>query len=542
MKMISVLVFLLLLNGVEAEAQNKETGNKPKLVIGIMIDQMRWDYLYRYEARYGNDGFKRLLRDGYSCENTFIPYTPTYTAAGHASVYTGSTPALNGIAGNFWYDKVLGRSVYCTEDDSVQTVGSASAAGKMSPKNLWASTISDELRLSTNFKSKTIAIALKDRGSILPGGYSANGAYWFDNASGGWITSTFYMNALPAWVLAFNQQKLPDTFLKQNWNTLYPINTYTQSTADAKVYEDILPGEDNTFPHLTASITTNKYESFRYTPGANTYTFEMAKAAIKNENLGKRNVTDMLAVSFSTPDYMGHKFGPNSIEAEDMYLRFDKDLATFLKYLDATIGKGDYLIFLTADHGVAHVPGFAKENKIAAGTFDDAIARKQINDSLKKDFNLNNVIEHITNYQVYLNDKELNQSKVDKETISNYIIQKLLRYEGVSQAFALETIGTFPLPHKLKEAVINGYNQKRSGDIQFVFKPQWFDGWDKGTTHGVWNPYDQHIPLLWFGTNIKPGKLYREVYMTDIAATLAAMLQIQMPNASIGNVIEELVK
>ncbi len=515
--------------------------NRPRLIVGIMVDQMRWDFLYRYEARYGNDGFKRLLTEGFSCENAFIPFTPTYTAPGHASVYTGSVPSLHGIAGNFWYDKQLKRSVYCTEDDSVQTVGSASTAGKQSPKNLWANTISDELRLSNNFKSKTIAIALKDRGSILPGGHTANGAYWFDNASGGWITSTFYMNALPAWVTAFNAQKLPDTYLKQDWKTLYPINTYTQSTADSKPYENALPGEE-VFVHKTANITTNKYESFRYTPAANTYTFEMAKAAIKNEGLGKRDVTDMLAVSFSAPDYTGHKFGPNSVEIEDMYLRFDADLAAFLKHLDAAVGKGEYLIFLTADHGVAHVPAFYKENKLPAGTVDDALVLKQINDSLKYQFNLTYAIEHVTNSQLYLNDAVLKDAKADEESIRKYIIKQILQYPGISHAFNLSTMENFPLPKQVKEMVVNGYNQKRSGDIQFIFKPQWFDGGEKGTTHGAWNPYDSHIPLLWFGTNIKPGKLYREVYMTDIAPTLAALLHIQMPNASIGKVIEEIVK
>ena len=514
--------------------------SRPKLVVGIMVDQMRWDYLYRYAARYGNDGFKRLQREGFSCENAFIPYTPTYTAAGHTCVYTGSVPSLHGIMGNYWYERSLNRSVYCTEDDSVQTVGSVSVAGKMSPKNMWASTISDEMRLSTNFRSKTIAIALKDRGSILPGGHTANAAYWFDDTSGGWITSSFYMPVLPKWVQDFNAKKLPDAYLQQNWKLLHPENTYVQSTADAKPYEDNLPGEDNTFGHETWNIVNNKYETFRYTPAANTYTFEMAKVAVKAEALGQDALTDMLAVSFSAPDYIGHKFGPNSVEVEDMYLRFDKDLAQFLTYLDATVGKGQYIIFLTADHGAAHIPGFFKENRLPAGALDDALIRKQINDSVAKVFGVSNAIIHVTNYQLYL-DQGLS-TRGDKTTIENYIIQKLLQYTGISHAFTLNNLGSFPLPQQVKGMVANGYNQKRSGDIQFIFKPQWFDGWDKGTTHGVWNPYDAHISLLWFGTGIKPGKLFREVYMTDIAPTLAAMLRIQMPNAAVGKVIEEVVR
>ncbi len=522
--------------GVSAQAP------KPKLVVGIMVDQMRWDYLYRYHNRYVAGGFKRLLNDGFSCENTFIPYTPTYTAAGHASVYTGSVPAFNGIVGNNWYDRSLRRSVYCTEDSSVQTVGSSSNAGKQSPKNLWANTISDELRLSTNFRNKTIAIALKDRGSILPGGHSANGAYWFDAASGGFITSTFYMTALPQWVADFNAKKLPDTYLAQSWKTLYPLNTYVQSTPDAKEYESALPGEDNTFDHSTEAITKNKYESFKYTPAANTYTFDMAKAAIKAENLGKGSFTDMLAVSFSAPDYAGHAFGPNSIEIEDMYLRLDKDLADFLNYLDVSVGKGQYLVFLTADHGAAHVPGFLAEHRLPGGVVDDAVIARQLNESIKKDFNLTNAIEYAINYQLYLNEAVLQQWGGDRNALKHYIIQKLIQYDGISQAFDLSTLGSFPLPVRVKSMVENGFNQKRSGDIQFVFKPNWFDGGTKGTTHGLWNPYDAHIPLLWYGKGIKKGKLYRQVYMTDIAPTLAGLLQIQMPNATVGEVIEEVLQ
>lgn len=520
-----------------------QTTARPKLVVGMVVDQMRWDFLYRYADRYTADGFKRLLNNGFSCENAFISYTPTYTAAGHASVYTGSVPALNGIIGNNWYDRTLGRSVYCTDDSTVTAVGSTSVWGKMSPRNLWSNTITDELRLSNNFRGKTIAIALKDRGAILPGGHTANAAYWFDNTSGGWITSTYYMNALPAWVAAFNAKKLPDAYLKQNWNTLYPIATYAQSTADARPYEGKLPGEDNAFPHQTDSIVSGRYESFRQTPYGNTYTFEMAKAAIQSEGLGKRNVTDFLALSFSSPDYIGHTFGPNSIEIEDTYLRLDREIAAFLKHLDATVGKGQYLFFLTADHGAAHSPGFLQEYKLPAGGMDDGALRSRLNDVLKTRFNITSGISTVMNYQVYLNDKVLGESGADRTAVKQAIIQELLKVPTISSAFDLENLPAATLPLQVKTMVANGYNQKLSGNVQFTFKPQYFDwAMRTGTTHGAWYPYDAHIPMVFFGWGVKPGKLHREVYMADIAPTLAAILKIQMPNASVGKVVEELVK
>jgi predicted AlkP superfamily pyrophosphatase or phosphodiesterase len=531
--------FLLLLVVFSAQAQSL---NRPKLVVGMVIDQMRWDYLYRYYDRYTNDGFKRLLREGFSCENAFIPYLPTHTAPGHTCIYTGSVPALHGIMGNTWYDEVQKKTVYCTDDSSVQTVGSTSVAGKMSPKNMWANTVTDELRLATNFRSKTIAIALKDRGAILPGGHMANAAYWFDNATGGWISSTFYMQELPAWVKKFNNRKLPDTYLSQNWNTLFPIETYKQSTADSNAYEGKLGTEDYMFPHTTASITSNKYESFRTTPFGNSYTFEMAKTALEAEQLGKRGVTDFLALSFSSPDYIGHTFGPNSIEVEDTYLRLDRELAGFLKHLDATIGKGQYLVFLTADHGAAHNASFLKDNKISVGSFDEAKVRRELNDSLQRNFGSKNLISRYINYQYFLDDSVVAQNNINRKQLKEYIIGFLVKQAAVYNAVDMTDISASSLPVDIKVVLSNSFNPKLSGDIQVIFKPSGIDSWRVGATHGLWNPYDSHIPLLWFGWKIKPGKSYREVYMTDIAPTVSALLEIQMPNATIGNVIEEVTR
>lgn len=522
---------------------NAQGPARPKLVVGIVVDQMRWDYLYQFSDRYGADGFRRLLAEGFSCEQTFIAHVPTHTAPGHASIYTGSVPALNGIMGNSWYDKQLKRVMYCTEDATVQTVGSNSAAGKMSPKNLWSSTISDELRLATNLRNKSIAIALKDRGAILPGGHTANAAYWFDNASAGWISSTFYMNELPSWVKTFNDRKLPDTYMKGDWNTLYPIATYRQSTADSNAYESKLGGEDITFPHKTSAIAqNNKYEAFRTTPFGNTYTTDMALAAIEGEKLGSSGFTDFLSLSYSSTDYIGHSFGPNSIEIEDAYLRMDRELARLLKELDTKVGKGQYLVFLTSDHGTAHNPGFMRDRKLPGGTFEENALRRQLTDSLQKVFNTSNLVSRIMNYQVYLDDSVIAQKGLNKTAIKQYIVQYYNRQAGVAAAVDLADITATTLPEKLKVVLTNGYNPRLSGDVQVIFQPQWFETWRTGSTHGLWNPYDSRIPLLWFGWNIKPGKTNREVYMADIAPTLGALLKVQTPNASIGNVITEVVK
>ncbi len=522
---------------------NNKSLSKPKLVVGLVIDQMRWDYLYRFSKLYSTGGFKRLLSHGFSFENTMIPYTPTYTAPGHTCVYTGSVPAIHGIVGNNWFDRNTNSTVYCTDDSTVSAVGSSSAAGKMSPENLWASTITDELRLSNNFESKVIGIALKDRGAILPAGHSGNAAYWFDESVGKFITSTYYMKELPLWVNNFNKQDLPGGYMNKDWNTLFPIEKYKLSTADNMPYEVPIYGElMPVFPHKLSAIKNGKYTSFKYTPFANTYSFNFAKAAIENEKMGRGSVTDFLALSISSTDYIGHSFGPNSIEIEDTYYRLDKDIADFLQYLDTKIGKGNYLIFLTADHGVAHIPAFLKEHHLPAGNFDDYTLLKEINSSLDKEFGLNNIIQNVQNYQLYINNAVVEKNGKDMVAIKNAIIKSLKTKPFIINAFEMDKLEETTLPQPQKIRMTNGYNPVRSGDIMFTVKPGFFDGFTKGTTHGLWNPYDAHIPNIWFGWNIKPGKAYRETYMTDIAPTVAALLQIQMPNGSVGKVLEEIVK
>lgn len=526
-----------------AKTVSKQQSTKPKLVVGIVIDQMRWDYLYRFNQLYSANGFKRLLGEGFSCENTLIPYTPTYTAPGHTCIYTGSVPAIHGIVGNSWFDKSLNANVYCTDDSTVNTVGNISDAGKMSPVNMWTTTITDELRLSSNFKSKVIGIALKDRGSILPAGHSANAAYWYDDKGGKWISSTYYMPDLPLWVKDFNAKDVVATYMSKDWNTLLPIDQYDLSTEDDKPYENSITGESTvTFPHKLSAIGNNKYGSFRTTPFANTFTFDFAKKAIENEKLGSNTVTDFLTLSISSTDYIGHSFGPNSIEIEDTYLRLDKDIADFLQYLDQKLGKGNYLTFLTADHGVAHVPAFLAEHKLPGGTFSDADFAKEINQAIETKFGVKNAVQSVQNYQVYLNFTEIEKQGKDKVGIVNDVIKLLKQKPYIINAFETDKIMQATIPEPQKVMMTNGYNPKRSGDIQFTFKPGYFDGGKKGTTHGLWNPYDAHIPLLFFGWNVKPGKTNRETYMTDISATVAAMLQIQMPNGCVGKVITEVIK
>jgi predicted AlkP superfamily pyrophosphatase or phosphodiesterase len=472
-----------------------------------------------------------------------IPYTPAVTACGHSCIYTGSVPAINGITGNVWWDKEQGREVYCTEDKDVKTVGSPSALGQMSPRNMLTTSICDELRLATNFRSKVIGVAMKDRGSILPAGHSANAAYWYDNTTGDWITSTHYMNDLPKWVKDFNAQKLVDKYYQQGWNTLYPINTYTQSTADDKAWERKPFGnEAKGFPYSTKNFVGKNYGVIANMPQGNSLTAEMAKAAVTGEQLGADDITDFLAVSFSSPDYIGHSFGANSIEEEDSYLRLDKELGDLLDFLDNKVGKGQYTIFLSADHGVTQTPEFLLENSIPAGrVLMNTI--KNLEKNLKEKYNIANLIVSMDYYQLHLNYTLLDSAKLDNEEVEKWIIKSLSKEPGIARVFAIEELNEVPLPATIREMLNNGYYPRRSGDIQIILKSHFIDAYSTtGGTHGVWSPYDSHIPLLWYGWGIKQGKTNKETYMTDIAPTIAAMLHIQMPSGCVGHVIEGVIK
>lgn len=519
---------------------------RPKLVVGIVVDQMRYDYLYRYWDKYGNDGFKKMLTQGYNFKNTQYSYVPTYTGPGHASVYTGSVPALNGIVGNSWYEREQKATVYCVEDKTVQTVGSSSKAGLMSPANLKTTTITDELRLATNMKAKVVGVALKDRGSILPAGHLGNGAYWFDSESGNWITSTYYAQDLPQWAKEFNAKKLPDQYLSKPWETLLPIEQYTESTADDMPWEGTLAGEQKpVFPHNVPALKGNGYEIIRSVPAGNTITKDFALAALRGEGLGKDDVTDFLAVSFSTPDYVGHTFGPNSIEAQDIFLRLDREMAELISEIEKEVGQGEVLFFLTADHGAAHVPGYMQSLKVPAGVATSAVIRDSVDAYLDKIYGNADWVERYTNQQIYLNRTTIDGKKLNKADVEQRVAAYVLRFKGVMRAVTSTALQNSNWGTGMMARVESGYNAKRSGDVILLLEPGWFEGYGKdpkGTTHGSYSNYDTHVPLLWYGWKVQPGESDAEAAVADIAPTIAAWLYIQEPNGSVGRPLQVYMK
>lgn len=533
-------ILLSLLCAGQAFAQTAEKGippAKPKLIIGIVVDQMRYDFLYRYASKYGKGGFRRLMSQGFNSRNAQYPYVPTYTAPGHSCIFTGSIPAINGMVGNDWYVRGSKKSTYCTEDTSVHGIGATGKVGQMSPRNLLVTTITDQLRLSDNFHSRVIGISQKDRASILPAGHAANAAYWLDSQSGNFITSSYYMNELPAWVTEFNARKLPDTYLSKPWNTLLPIGSYTESTADDKPYENMLPGEASpTFPHNLPAIRKQDVELIRSTPFGNSLSKDFAVACLEKEQLGKKGYTDFLTLSFSSTDYTGHAFGPNSIEVEDTYLRLDKTLEELLTYLDTYIGQENVLVFLTADHGVANVPGFNAENRLPGGVLEESFTAR-ITRLTEEKAGYFGLVENISNDQVYLNQTLMKARNLNRKDVFEAFKAAIIEVEGVHTLIDLHELSSAALPDAEISYFKNGFNEKRSGDFQLVLEPGWFIGHTKGTTHGTYSSYDTHVPLLWYGWNIKKGESAERVSIADISPTIANMLDIMEPSGSIGKVI-----
>ena len=533
--------YLILFISLPLFAQKKKNityAAKPKLVLGIMVDQMRYDFLYRYSEKYSEGGFKRLMNQGFNCKNNHYHYAITTTGPGHAAVYTGSVPAINGIIGNEWYDPLANRSVYVAEDTTVRAVGASEAGleGKRSPVNMHTTTITDQLKLATSFRSKVIGVAVKDRGGILPAGHSADAAYWFDAKSGNWISSTYYMKELPQWMKDFNAQKMPDKLMAQKWETLLPIDQYTESEEDNQPYENIMAGEkEPVFPHKIAN-----YSALLTSPYGNTITKEVALATLKNEKMGQGKETDFLCLSFSTPDYVGHATGTHSIEIEDTYLRLDRDIEEILNNLDATLGKNNYLVFLTADHGVADISGFLKKHNIPAGVGEGAKEYNYLNGQLVEKFGEGKWIKATDNNQIYLDHNLMAQKNVSMEQVYNLVKSKLLSLGSpVYQVVNLHDFSTATIPVYYKGLLENVYNPKRSGDILVILEPAWFYGQKKGTTHGTMWQYDRHVPLLWYGWKIPQGETVEQTYISDISAPLAALLNILEPNGCVGKPIKD---
>lgn len=548
MKIVHSSIVISLLS-ISFSIQSFAQKSKPKLVVGIVVDQMCYEYLYRYQSKYSDKGFLKLMNNGTHCRNTQYNYVPTYTGPGHASIYTGTTPNNHGIVANDWYNRTLKKTVNCVGDESVSSIGSASSGGKKSPKNLKSNTITDQLKL-TYPNSKVISVSIKDRSAILPGGHLSDGSYWFDYSTGGFLTSSFFKTDLPEWVKKFNAKKQADSDLKKTWNTYLDIKNYTESGPDNSPYEHLLKGKTTpTFPYNLKEMTGDSldYELFTFTPYANTYLADFALEALNNEKLGQGKETDFLCVSFSSTDILGHSFGPTSIEIEDMYIRLDLEIAKMIDELEKKIGKDNFVLFLTADHAVVPVPQMLIDKKLPGGYLN----WKPLVAELRKDVVAKYGVDFISSRQNsnFYFDRELLESKnINLEEAQDFVKSKVRKWGNIKAVYTASELERASTDLEWRDMVRRGYRYDESGDVIYTLEPgfisQWGDAPDayKGTTHGSSYNYDTHVPLIWYGANIPKLEILRRINITDITATLVPILQLQKPSSTTGEPILELFK
>ncbi len=533
-KLISLIVLIIILSLIPLNAQKHE---HPKLIVGIVVDQMRFTDLYRYYDYYGVEGFKRLIRDGGNFTNAHYNYVPTNTGPGHASIYTGTTPYFHGIVNNDFYDRELKKTIYCVADENQSTVGDDGDEGKCSPKNLLSTTITDELKMFFNKKSKVISISIKDRGSILPGGHFPNGAYWYNFQSGKFITSTYYMNSLPEWVKNFNEKRLPDQFLKKEWSLFIDKKFYEINNPDDSPFEpDFFNEGKNTFPHNFDKLKPeDRYNKLAFTPFMNEILLEFIKTAIVSESLGKDSVPDFLAISFSTPDLLGHVYGNYSYELMDLYLRLDRQIADLLKFLDNEIGEKNYLLFLTADHASIETPGYLRKNNLPTGELIGKI-QDSLKTYIKNKYGNEKLLEFYSSGMIYLNynlidSMKLNSSELERD-LAFYLRQTFPEIQQISRRSHLENQVAY---RENPDLISNGWHPAKSADIIFTLRPGYlFKFLEKGTTHGSRYNYDTHVPLIFYGWNVSPGTINQKVFIVDIAPTISSLLKISLPSAAIG--------
>ncbi|MFN0122187.1 MAG: alkaline phosphatase family protein [Blastocatellia bacterium] len=530
--------------------RNATVAGKPRLVVGLVIDQFRYDYLTRFEDQFVESGFRRLLRDGAVFANAHYNYTPTVTACGHAAFMSGTSPAHNGIIGNEWFDRATGKRITSVIDDKTKLLGGKTGAG-MSPHRLQGSTLGDQLKLASGGQAKVIGVALKDRAAILPAGKHANGAYWYDASNGAFVSSTYYFSDLPEWVKKFNREQSVDRFYGKTWDRLLPESAYARSLPDNYPHEKWTVGTEKwvvgtKFPYTInggePKPGTRFYTQLESTPFANDQTIAFAKAAIEAEELGRDDATDLLTISLSANDILGHSFGPYSQEVHDITLRTDRQFAELFTWLDQKIGLQHIVFALTADHGVGPIPEHAMEYGMG-GRIEAAAISKAAEAALSQRFGAAKYVLNFVNGNMYFDYAALEKQKATREEAERIAAAAISEIDGIAACFTRTRIINGALPQTaVARSVAEGFYPDRNGDLVVVSKPFYLAGESIVASHGTPYSYDTHVPVIFYGAGVNPGVSLTLAGPVDIAPTLAALLKLNPPSNATGQVLAEAVR
>jgi predicted AlkP superfamily pyrophosphatase or phosphodiesterase len=484
---------------------------KPKLVVAIVIDQFRYDYLTRFRSEY-HSGLERLLTKGAVFTNARYIHFPTVTAVGHSTFLSGATPSLSGIIGNDWFDREEGKTVTSVSDSGTKLLGGSGSTAGSSPHRMLVDTLGDEMKMADEGKSKVIGISLKDRAAILPAGHMANGAYWFDGKTGNFVSSTYYFADLPAWVKTFNSDRPADRYHGATWLT-------------------------KVMPAVGAPL----YSAIDASPFANEMIERLAEAAIQAERLGQRDdATDLLAVSFSANDYVGHAVGPDSPEVHDMGPQTDRVLEKLFHALDLKVGVDNWIVVLTADHGVAPIPEVNAQRKMPGGRLPLGIVSKTVEAALEKRYGQGNWIVSNAEHSIYLNRELIAQKGLNSADVDRTAADSARTIPHVFRVYTREQLINGVFPDEVSQRVMNGYFERRGSDVEVLLDPYWIFT-QTGATHGTTFGYDTHVPVIFMGPGIRPGRYDKSIAVNDIAPTLATMLDVETPSGSAGRVLSEML-
>ncbi len=547
-----IFFFVLILINPKIQAQGAYIPpDKPKLVIAIVIEQFRYDYIDKYWDSFSERGFKRLINEGTFCKNASYNFFFTQSAPAYATLATGTDPRVHGIIADNWYHPLRDEIVYCTSDTDVDPVGGSFENGLHSPVHLLPSTFSDELKLSNGGRSKVFSVGLKEFASILSGGHSADAAYWYDDRTGTWMTSTHYLDSLPPWVNNFNGMMLSDTYLNGEWNILLPRDSYRRSLSDTNIYEAGIQGQ-TWFPYDLKKMSSSSvlgilnkkrdYSLLKEFPAGNTFTSDFAIRLIEEEGLGEDDITDFISVSYSVTDNIGHNFGPSSMEMADAVIRFDRDLAHLLDYITDKIGKKNVLIYLTSAHGVAESPDLLRDKKIPAGHFKYNQALTLLKSYLNVMYGQGNWVKGYYEKQIYLNRTLIEDADLSLAEVQDMAARFITQFNGVSFAVAANVIENNDFRSGYYGMIRNSYDPVRSGDVIINLKPAWVENGKYVTNHNSPYEYDSHVPLIWYGWTVNRASVTRKINMNEIASTLSSLCRVQVPNACVGEPMIELFR
>jgi predicted AlkP superfamily pyrophosphatase or phosphodiesterase len=523
--------------------------DKPRLVIGIVVEELKYDQLEKFRDRLGENGIKRLINEGTYFKNASYEYMLTQSAPGHATIATGAEPSFHGITSDDWYVPLKNELINCTKDINVNSVGGSFETGLHSPVNLLVSTFSDELEMSTNKKAKVFGVGLRESSAIFSAGHAANAAYWFDNITGTWMSSTYYIDSLPMWVNDFNAMKFSDSYLNSTWSLLRPAKDYADCLPDSNSYEAGF-NNINYFPYDLKKIRSksifgskNDYSLLRETPFGNSLTTNFAIRLIQNERLGKDDVTDYLSICYSATDYIGHRFGPSSVEMCDAIFRLDDEIKNLLTFLNDSIGKKNVLIYFTAAHGISEIPTVLEKNRIPSGYFMQNQALQLLRSYLNAVYGEGDWVKGYSERQVFLNRTLIEDARLSLDDVQKKVARFLVQFTGVEAAYPYSAFEANDFGNGNLKRIINNFSPQRSGDVIVTLNPGLVEKEnDYVTNHNSPYEYDSHVPLIWYGWTVNRATVTRKVNMTDIAATLSTLCKVPYPNACTGEPMFELFR